>query len=109
MAIAFFNPIYGDFYNKLYDSSNLDDLIDVCVDNVHEFLSIIQIFHGVHNYNLEKCQMILFFEVLENYTKTLRNSRFLSKKFVSLCEKYPFDFRDFAYFIEKRFMYFHAT
>ena len=44
MAIAFFNSIYGDFYNKLYDSSNLDDLIDVCVDYVHEFFSVIQIF-----------------------------------------------------------------
>ena len=106
MAIAFFNPISEDFYNKFCNSSDLDELIDVCVDNVHEFFSVIQTFHGICNCNLENCQIRLFFEGLENCTKNLRRSScFLRKKFVSLCEKYSFGFRDYVYNIEKRYIF----
>ena len=38
MAIAFYDPISEDFYNKLNDSCTLDEKIDVFVENIHEFL-----------------------------------------------------------------------
>ena len=41
MAIAFCNPISEDFYKERHNSFDLDEKIDVCIDNIHEFLSII--------------------------------------------------------------------
>ena len=53
MAIAFYNPISEDFYNKLHNSCDLDEKI-VCIDNIHEFLTIAQTVHGVCKCNLER-------------------------------------------------------
>ena len=53
MAIAFYNPISEDFYNKLHNSCDLDEKIDVCIDNIHEFLTIAQTVLGVCKCNLE--------------------------------------------------------
>ena len=44
MAIAFYNPISEDFYNRLHNSCDLEEKIDVYIDNIHEFLSIVQTF-----------------------------------------------------------------
>ena len=89
MAIAFYNPISEDFYNKLHNSCDLDEKI-VCIDNIHEFLTIAQTVHGVCKCNLERWQVRLFFEDLESYSKNLtRSDCFLRKNFADLCQKHP--------------------
>ena len=54
MATAFYNPISEDFYNKLPNSWDLDEKIDVCINNIHEFLTIAQTVLGVCKCNLER-------------------------------------------------------
>ena len=77
------------------NSSELDEQIDVCIGNIHEFLSIIRTLHGISKCSLERCQVRLFFEGLEGYSKNLtRSYRFLRKNFVDLCQKYPVGFKD---------------
>ena len=44
MEIAFFNPTSEDFHRKRINGSYLNEKIEVCDNNIHEFLSIIQIF-----------------------------------------------------------------
>ena len=83
MAIAFFNPISDDFHVKLCNVTTLNEQVDVCTDHNREFLSIIKTFHNIRKCNLEKCQVRLFFEGLEMYSKNLRKSNcHLRKKFV---------------------------
>ena len=83
MAIAFFNPISDDFHVKLCNVTTLDEQVEVCTDHNREFLSIIKTFHNIRKCNLEKCQVRLFFEGLEMYSKNLRKSNcHLRKKFV---------------------------
>ena len=95
MAIAFFIPISEDFHTKLSNASYPDGKIEVGVDNIYNFVSIIKTFHGLRKCDLEKCQVQLFLEGLESYGKELRKSRrLLRKNFNDLCEKYPVGFRD---------------
>ena len=94
MAIAFLNPISADFYIKLTNATYHDEKIEVCVNNIAEFLFIIKTCHSIHKCNLEKCQVKLFIEGLESYGKKLRKrSRLLRKKFINLCEEYPAGYR----------------
>ena len=44
MVIAFYNPISEDFYKRLHNSCDLEEKTDVYIDNIHEFLSIVQTF-----------------------------------------------------------------
>ena len=96
MAIAFYNPISEDFYKKLHNSCDLEEKIDVSINNIHEFLSIINTFHGICKRNLERCQVRLFFEGLESYC-------FLRKNFIDLYQKYPVSVRDCISCIENRY------
>ena len=83
MAIAFLNPISDDFHVKLCNVTTFDEQVDFCIDHIREFLSIIKTFHNIGKCNLEKCQVRLFFEGLEMYSKNLRKSNcHLRKKFV---------------------------
>ena len=45
MAIALHNPVSDDFHVKLCNTTTLDEQIDVCINNVCEFLSIVEKFH----------------------------------------------------------------
>ena len=95
MAIAFLNPISENFHIKLTNATYHDKKIEVCVDNIAEFLSIIKTYHGVHKCDLEKCQVKLFIEGFESYGKKFRkSSSLLRKNFTNLCEKYPAGFRN---------------
>ena len=84
MVIAFYNPISEDFYNRLHNSCDLEEKIDVYIDNIHEFLSIVQTFElwNIGKFNLERCQVRFFFECLESYCKGIRSNRFLRKNFI---------------------------
>ena len=89
MDIAFFDPIPEDFHRKLTNATYVDEKIEVCVDNIGEFLPIIKTCHSTRKCNLEKCQVNLFLKSLESYCKKLRkSSRLLKKHFTDLCEKY---------------------
>ena len=44
MVITFYNPISEDFYKRLHNSCDLEEKTDVYIDNIHEFLSIVQTF-----------------------------------------------------------------
>ena len=104
MAIAFCNLISADFYRKLRNSSDLVQLINVCINNICEFLSIIWTFCSIREYNLEMCQVRLFFEGLKGYSKDLRRSNcFLRETFIDLCQKYPVGFKDCISVIENRY------
>ena len=91
---AFFNPMSEDFHRKLTNATYLDKKIEVCVNNIGEFLFIIKTCNSICKCNLEKCQVKLFLEGLESYGKKLRkSSRLVRKNFTDLCEKYPTAFR----------------
>ena len=93
MPIAFFNPVSEDFHIKLTNATYHDEKIEVCVDKIAEFLSIINTCHSIRKCDLEKCQVKLFIEGLESYGKKLRkSSRLIMKNFTNLCEKYPTGF-----------------
>ena len=94
MAIAFFNPISEDFHIKVTNATYHDEKVEVCVNNIAEFLSIIKTCHSIRKCNLEKCQVNLSIEGLESYGKKLRkSSHLLRKNFANLCEKYLTGFR----------------
>ena len=57
MDIAFFNPISEDFHTKLSNASYHDRKIEVCVDDIHNFLSIIKTFHGLRKCELRRFQV----------------------------------------------------
>ena len=40
-----------------------------CVDNIHNFVTIIKTFHGLCKCDLETCQVRLFLKDLESYGK----------------------------------------
>ena len=103
MDVAFFNPISEDFHTKLSNASYHDRKIEVCVDNIHNFLSIIKTFRGLCKCELGRCQVWLFLEGLESYSKELRKTtRLLRKNFTDLCEKYPVGFRDWTAIAQNR-------
>lgn len=103
MAIAFSNPLPDDFYNRVHNSCNFDEKTDFCAVNIHEFLSIIKIFHGFCKCSLERCQVRLFFEGLESYSSSLRRSdSFVTNNFIDLCQKYPVGVKDCVSIIENR-------
>ena len=62
-----YNPISDNFQEKLTNSSSFDKKVDTCVNNLDEFLSIVEKFHGIHKCNLERCQVMLFFDGIESY------------------------------------------
>ena len=104
MAIAFFNQISEDLQTKLSNASYLNGKIEVCVDNIHNFVSVIKTFHGIRKCDLERYQVRLFLEGLESYGRELRKSRcLLRKNFTDLCEKYPVDFRDCIAITQNRY------
>ena len=57
MTITCFNPISEDFHTKLTNASYPDGKIEVYIDNVHNFVSIIKNFHGIRKCDLERCQV----------------------------------------------------
>ena len=94
IAIVFFNPISEDFPRKLTNATYPNVKIEVCVDNIGEFLSIIKTCLCIDKCNLEKCPVKLFLKGLESYGENLRkSSRLLRKNFTDLCDKYPTGFR----------------
>ena len=104
MAIAFFNPISEDFHTKLSNASYPDGKIEVCVNNIQNFVSIIKTFHGLCKCDLKNCQVPSFPEDLESYGKELRKSRrLLRKNFTALCKKYPVGFRDCVALAQNRY------
>ena len=80
MTIPFFDPISEDFHIKLTNATYHDKKIEVYVDNIAEFLSIIKTDHGIHKCDLEKCQVKLFIEGFESYGKKFRKSSRLLRK-----------------------------
>ena len=104
MAITFFNPISEDFHTKLSNASYADGKIEVCVNNIQNFVSIIKTFHGHHKCDLKNCQVRSLLEGLESYGEELRKSRrLLRKNFIALCKKYPVGFRDCVALAQNRY------
>ena len=95
MTIAFYNPISAPFHNSTRAASNFNEMVDCCVENVNEFVDMIEKFHSVRNCELERCQIKLFFENLKLYLgKERKSSHLLRKFFFELSEAYPTGFRD---------------
>ena len=104
MVITVFNPISEDFHTKLSNASYPDGKIEVCVNNIQNFVSIIKTFHGLHKCDLKNCQVRSLLEGLESYGKELRKSRrLLWKNFIALCKKYPVGFRDYVALAQNRY------
>ena len=53
--MVFFNPISENFYSKLIDCNHFDNLIDICVEHINKFSSIIKGIHGSRSCSLEIC------------------------------------------------------
>ena len=66
MTIAFFKHLNSNLSSKLNHCNNFNEVIDVCVENVFEFHTVIKLVHGSHLYNTENCQVKSFYEILEN-------------------------------------------
>ena len=45
MSIAFFMPTSGSFYQKIQEASSFDEKVNLCIENVDEFSSVIKKFH----------------------------------------------------------------
>ena len=103
MAIAFFNYFGSSLSRKLNDCKNIDEVIDVCVDNIYEFHSLIKLAHDSRVCDLENCQVKLVCDSLSKYLENnvRRSNRLLRRKIVSLSLLYPTGFRD-CIFILKR-------
>ena len=54
MTVAFYNPISDSFYKSICEASNFDKQVDSCIENINEFVAMIQKFHGVHNCQIKK-------------------------------------------------------
>ena len=67
MAIPFFTYLNSNLSNKLNDCNNFNELIDICVENVFEFHSVIKLVHGSRFCNLENCQVKSVYESLGEY------------------------------------------
>ena len=103
MAIALFNPISKNFYSKLINCNDFNDLIDICVENVNEFSSAIKRIHGSQPCKLETCQVRFVCEGLGKYLKDnlRRISLLLRKELILISEKYPGYFRDCVFLLKK--------
>lgn len=96
MAIALFNPISKNFYSKLINCNDFNDLIDICVENINEFSSAIK-------RKLETCQVRFVCEGLGKYLKDnlRRSSLLLRKELILISEKYSGYFRDCIFLLKK--------
>ena len=47
MSVAFYNPISDSFHKSICEASNFDEQVDSCIENIYEFIAIIQKFHGI--------------------------------------------------------------
>lgn len=103
MAIALFNPISKNFYSKLINCNDFNDLIDICVENINEFSSAIKRIHGSQPCKLETCQVRFVCEGLGKYLKDnlRRSSLLLRKELILISEKYPGYFRDCVFLLKK--------
>ena len=72
MTIEFFNPISEDFHMKLPNASYVYGKIEMCIDNIHNFVSTIKTFYGLHKWDLERCHVQLLLGGLESYGKKFR-------------------------------------
>ena len=101
--MVFFNPISENFYSKLIDCNHFDNLIDICVEHINKFSSIIKGIHGSRSCSLEICQVNLICEHVEKYLKeNVRSSkRLVKKELILIFEKYPVGFGDCISLIKK--------
>ena len=103
MAIAFFNYSSSNLSRKLNDCKNIEEVIDVCVDNIYELHSLIKLAHDSRVCDFENCHVKL---VCDSLSKYLENNvricnRLLRRKIVSLSLLCPTGFGD-CIFILKR-------
>lgn len=57
MSVAYYSPVSDSFHKKIYETISFEEKLDVCVDNIDEFLSVILDFCGLRKCQLEKCQI----------------------------------------------------
>ena len=102
MAIAFFTYLNSNLSNKLNNCNNFNEVIDVCVENVFEFHSVIKLVRGSCLCNLENCQVKSVYESLGEYLSSSirRSDRLLRRKVVSLSEMYPVAFKDCIFILK---------
>ena len=91
MVISFYNAISAPF--------------QCCVENINEFVDVIEKFHSLRNCELERCHIKLSLENLKLYLgKQRKSSRLLRKFFFELCDAYPTGFRDCVFIAKKKYL-----
>ena len=97
MSIPFFTPTSGSFYQKIQEVPSFDEKVNLCIENVSEFCSVIKKFHELRGCPLVCCVVGLFSDGLYNYIQKRgrRSPHLLKKNFVGLCKKYPQGFESF--------------
>ena len=84
IAIAFYHSISASFDNSICAASNFKEMVDCCVENIDEFVNVIQKFYSARNFQLDRCQIRLLLENLKLYLGTERkSSRLLRRYFFS--------------------------
>ena len=49
MSIPFFTPTSGSFYQKIQEVPSFDEKVNICIENVSEFCSVIKKFHELRD------------------------------------------------------------
>ena len=82
---------------------NFNEVIDVSVENVFEFHSVIKLIHGSRFCNLEDCQVKSVYESFGEYLSNSirRSDRLLRRKIVSLSEIHLAGFKDYIFILKR--------
>ena len=99
---CFFTHLISNLKNKLNNCNTFSEVIDICVENVFEFHSLINLANGSCFCNLENFQVKSLCESLGKYltNSVKRSDHLLKKKLVSLSEMYPVGFRDCIFMLK---------
>ena len=109
-TIALFRtPMKDSFYQKVHEVSTFDEKFDLCLENIEEFSDIIKKVQDVGEFNLLRCEIGLFSDILYNYIHNSRRSQcLLRKKFYDLCEKYPNGFNDCFNITKNKYVFYFS-
>ena len=105
MVIAFYDPISAHFHNSICATSNFNETVDCCIENITEFVNDIKKFHDAKNCQLSARQVNPFLRGLQNYLDNERKSYRLPRKYYfQLCDAYPTGFRGCVSIARKKYL-----
>ena len=103
MVIAFFTCLINNLSRKLNYCKNIDEVIDVFVDNICEFHSLVKFIHDSCICDLGNCQVRFLCDSLGEYfeNNVRRSNHLLRRKSILLSVLYPAGFRDCVFILKR--------